>query len=172
MSDNNGGKQSTGPKTDSGKRRVRLNALRHGIFAEIVLDGGKFQVSVELFDALVEDLRNSIRPLNGLESVLVDTLAIILFRLSRVYQADAEVAPLFFEKLKENTEDESTSIVTASIEKSDEVAFFRRGPSLELLVRYESGLVRQVGKILDQIEQVRGLGLESANSGSKKQHRK
>jgi len=169
MSNNFGTKQSTGPKSAGGKQRVKLNALKHGIFAEIVFQGGKFQAPVELFDDLVYELRNTIRPTNGLEYILVDELAITLYRLSRVYQADSEVAPLFFRRLKENTDDGSTSIVTASIEKEDEVAFFHRGPSLEVLVRYEAGLFRQVGKILDQIEQVRRIRSESAVKASKDQ---
>jgi hypothetical protein len=167
----NGAKQSTGPKTPAGKERVKLNALKHGIFAEIVFQGGKFQAPIELFDDLVSELRNAIRPTNGLEFILVDKLAITLFRLSRVYQADSEVAPLFFKRLKENADDESTSIVTASIEKDNEVAFFRRGPSLEVLVRYEASLVRQVGKILDQIEQARRIGSGSAIRASEDQQR-
>jgi len=170
MSNSIGTKQSPGPRTAVGKQRVKLNALKHGIFAEIVFQGGKFQAPVELFDDLVDELRNTIRPTNGLEFILVDQLAITLFRLSRVYQADSEVAPLFFEKLKESTHDGSTSIVTAAIEKEDEVAFFHRGPSLEVLVRYEAGLFRQVGKILDQIEQVRRIGSGSAANTSKGQH--
>jgi hypothetical protein len=161
-----GSKQSTGPRTAVGKQRVKLNALKHGIFAEIVFQGGKFQVPVELFDDLVHEIRNAVQPINGLEFILVDKLAITLFRLSRVYQADSEVAPLFFKRLKENTENGSTSIVTVSIEKDDEAAFFHRGPSLDVLVRYEAGLVRQVGKILDQIEQVRRI-----DKASKDQHR-
>ena len=171
MSNSIGSKQSTGPRTAAGKQRVRLNALKHGIFAEIVFQGGKFQVPVELFDDLVLEIRNAVQPTNGLEFILVDKLAITLFRLSRVYQADSEVAPLFFKRLKENTDDGSTSIIMASIEKEDEVAFFHRGPSLEVLVRYEAGLVRQVGKILDQIEQIRRIQSGSAGKASKDQHR-
>jgi len=170
MANSIGTKQSTGPRTAVGKQRVKLNALKHGIFAEIVFQGGKFQAPVELFDDLVDELRNSIRPTSGLEFILVDKLAITLFRLSRVYQADSEVAPLFFKKLKENTDDGSTSIVTASIEKDDEVAFFHRGPSLEVLVRYEAGLFRQVGKILDHIQQVRRIGSGSAEKASKNEN--
>jgi hypothetical protein len=89
---NNETKRSTGPRTAAGKRRVRRNPLKHGIFAEIVLTGGEFDVALETFDDMVGELRESIRPTNSLQVVLVDKLAITLFRLSRVYQADSQVA--------------------------------------------------------------------------------
>lgn len=149
---------STGPKTSPGKRRVRLNALKHGIFAEILFQEGKLQVPAQQFDDLVQELRHAIRPTNALEDILIDQLAMTLIRLARLYTADSEVAPVFFNRLKECTDDATASIVTASIEKGDEVAFFHRGPSLDVLVRYEASLDRKVGKLLNQIEQARRIG--------------
>jgi hypothetical protein len=137
---------------------VRLNALKHGIFAEILFQEGKLQVPAQQFDDLVQELRHAIRPTNALEDILIDQLAMTLIRLARLYTADSEVAPVFFNRLKECTDDATASIVTASIEKGDEVAFFHRGPSLDVLVRYEASLDRKVGKLLNQIEQARRIG--------------
>jgi len=156
--------RSTGPKTVPGKRRAKLNATKHGIFAEVLFEGGKFQVPARQFDDLVQDLRHAIRPANALECILVDQIAITLIRLARLYAADSQVAPVFFNRLKQCTDDATASIVTASIEKGDEVAFFHRGPSLDLLVRYEVSLDRKVGKLLNQIEQARRICSVSEDS--------
>jgi hypothetical protein len=149
---------STGPKTALGKKRMKFNAVKHGIFVEILFSGGKFEAAAQQFNDLVRELHEAIRPTNALEHILVDQLAMTLIRLARLYAADSEVAPAFFARLKESTDDASTSIVTAAIEKADEVAFFHRGPSLDSLVRYEVSLDRKVGKLLDQIEQARRIG--------------
>jgi hypothetical protein len=148
----------TGPRTPQGKRRVRLNALNHGIFAEIVFGEGKFQTPVEDFDNLVHGLRRTFQPTNPFAVMLIDQLAITLIRLAKLYAADSEIAPTFFRRLQESTDDASTSVITASIEKADQVAFFHRGPSLEVLIKYEASLDRKVAKLLDQLEQVRRIG--------------
>jgi hypothetical protein len=137
---------------------VKLNAVKHGIFVEMLFQGGKFEAVAQQFNDLVKELCQAIRPTNALEDILVDQLAMTLMRLARLYAADSEVAPGFFARLKESTDDASTSIVTVAIEKADEVAFFHRGPSLDSLVRYEASLDRKVGKLLNQIEQAHRIG--------------
>jgi hypothetical protein len=158
MTDRPASNHSTGPKTESGKKRVSFNAVKHGIFVEILFQDSKFQAGAKNFEGLLQQLREAIRPASILEDILVDQLAITLIRLARLYTADSEIAPAFFSRLKESTDDASAAIVTAAIEKADEVAFFHRGPSLDSLVRYESSLDRKVGKLLDQIEQARRIG--------------
>src|ERR1700690_344713 len=158
MSETPARKRSTGPKTEPGKQRVKFNAVTHGIFAEILFQGNNLKVEARQFDDLVGELREAIRPTNALEATLVDHLAIAFIRLARLYVADSEVAPLFFKRLKESTDDATAAIVTASIDKGDEVAFFHRGSSLDLLFPYEAGLDRKLGKLLGQIEQARRIG--------------
>jgi hypothetical protein len=79
-------KQSTGPRSQEGKTRSRANAWKHGLSAkEIIMVGEK---SCD-FDALRAELWQQLQPASGLETVLVDGLAVLGWRLRRpaVYEA-------------------------------------------------------------------------------------
>jgi hypothetical protein len=74
-------KRSTGPKSDAGKARSRMNALKHGFSSqEIVLEGE----NAEQFDALRAQLEAEFDPSSVIERELVDRLATLLWRLRRV----------------------------------------------------------------------------------------
>jgi len=156
----------TGPKSDSGKRRASLNALKHGIFAEVLIQGGKFHGQIDNLDAMVAHLRRAIPPRNALTSILIDQLAITFIRQAQLYALDSELAPIFFKRLKEHTHDASTSIITASIERADEIAFIQRSPSLEVLIKYEAALDRKADRILKQIEKAQLMGAEQPEGSS------
>ena len=74
-----------GPRTDIGKERSRLNALKHGIFSKLVLVKGE---SKSQFDALLQGLRHDFQPVGTMEEILVEKLATILFRYRRFLQAE------------------------------------------------------------------------------------
>lgn len=150
----------TGPRSDAGKRRARRNALKHGIFAQVLIQGGEFQGRTDTLDTIVTELRRTIRPRNGLTDILIDQLAITLMRQARLYSLDSELAPVFFKRLKEHTQDATTSVITASIERADEVAFIQRSPSLEVLIKYESNLDRKLERLLNQIDKAQLMGAE------------
>ena len=64
-------KRSTGPKSDAGKTRSRMNALKHGFSSqEIVLEGE----DADQFDALRAQLEVEFAP----ESVIDESLSIAL----------------------------------------------------------------------------------------------
>ena len=72
---------STGPKTEFGKSRSKMNALKHGLTAAqvVVLDEDPAQ-----FDALRSDLKAHFEPKDPLERELLDLIAGSLWRLRRV----------------------------------------------------------------------------------------
>ena len=65
-------KRSTGPKTEAGKSRSKLNALKHGLSAEKVVIGDE---DPREFEALREELQRDWQPDTALESELVDQLS-------------------------------------------------------------------------------------------------
>jgi hypothetical protein len=74
-------KLSSGPKSDAGKARSRMNALKHGFSSrEIVLEGE----DADQFDALRAQLKVEFDPSSVIERELVDRLAGLLWRLRRV----------------------------------------------------------------------------------------
>jgi len=77
---------STGPKTDAGKAVVAGNAIKHGLTAkELVLPGERKGDLVALRAGLYADLR----PVGEMECLLVDRVALTMWRLRRVIRFEA-----------------------------------------------------------------------------------
>lgn len=80
-----GPRKSTGPRTTQGQARTKHNAVRHGIFSEMVVLKGESRAD---FDALLNGLRKDLQPVGTLEGVLVDRLATLLWRSRRLLAAE------------------------------------------------------------------------------------
>jgi hypothetical protein len=78
-------RKSTGPRTEQGKQRSKNNALRHGVFSQVVVLKGESQTD---FDALLNGLRRDLQPVGTLEEVLVEKLAALLWRNRRLLMAE------------------------------------------------------------------------------------
>jgi len=86
---------STGPSTDAGKKRASLNALRHGLTAQIVvLPGEDLQQYLAFANAFVCDLQ----PEGILETQLAQTLADSQWRLNRFRALEASLFALGHEE--------------------------------------------------------------------------
>jgi len=72
--------KSTGPRTENGKRRSRLNALRHGLAAETVVEALENLASYKKFQAAIV---SHYAPQSPVEHELVLRLASLLWRLRR-----------------------------------------------------------------------------------------
>lgn len=77
---------STGPKTQRGKDRSKVNATRHGIFAKVAVLPNESQ---QEFAALWKGLRSSLQPIGTLEETLVEKLAVLWWRYRRCLAAEA-----------------------------------------------------------------------------------
>src|SRR5262245_13580265 len=73
-------KHSTGPRTESGKRRSRRNAIRHGLTAETVIDALEDAADYKAFERAI---KSDYSPQTAIESQLVSRLASLLWRLRR-----------------------------------------------------------------------------------------
>jgi hypothetical protein len=72
--------KSTGPKTEDGKQRSKLNALRHGLTAETIINVLEDPADYEAFEA---EIRGDFRPRTATEHELINRLASLLWRLRR-----------------------------------------------------------------------------------------
>jgi hypothetical protein len=160
-------RRKRGPRTLHGKRNSKYNAVKTGIFAKIVLSGKPFSERRDDFDELVADLRQSIGPRDHFEEVLVESLALELMKLARAYQADAEVAPLLFhnvlEKFEGNGDEHEIAGLLDGQSPRDE-----KLPAADLLMRYETGIWRQIDRLIARIHQWRGLHDSSPRPGRPK----
>jgi hypothetical protein len=84
---------STGPKSEEGKRRSRMNAILHGLLIRAVpltdfVVGGERRELQELFSTL----HSQLRPEGRVEEIFVERLACIYFQLARLYRFQKGVA--------------------------------------------------------------------------------
>lgn len=76
---------ATGPRTVAGRQRASRNAIKHGIFSVVALDGE----DQRLYRALLRGLEDSLRPVGMSESLQVEMLAINTWRLRRLWQVES-----------------------------------------------------------------------------------
>ena len=82
--------KSTGPTTPQGKRRVAQNALRHGFFSQCLLvkhpDGKEDEGEYAAFYAA---LRKHYEPMDWLEELWVEKIAVWSWRLRRLIRCES-----------------------------------------------------------------------------------
>ena len=126
------GAKSKGPVTPEGKAISAQNAERHGIFASICTIQGE---APELFASLIADLYETWTPTDEHERALVDTMAMALWRRTRI--AALESAAINLQLAKSEIQNPETThhylAVTSLAEESR---------SFELLNRYEARFTR------------------------------
>jgi len=78
-------KKSTGPKTLSGKRRTRMNALTNGLFARYRIQYGESKFGYEKFIAAI---MAALKPVGAVEEIFADQFAAEAWRLRRLERAE------------------------------------------------------------------------------------
>jgi len=75
----------SGPRSEAGKKRSSGNAMKFGIFSQVILIKGE---SRSVYESLLAGLWEEFQPEGTLEEVLVEKLAIILWRHRRLLVAE------------------------------------------------------------------------------------
>ena len=78
-------RKTGGPTSKKGKEKSRRNAIKHGIFAKVVLLDNE---PAPQFDKLLQGFRNDLHPEGTLEEVLVEKLAALMWRYRRLLVAE------------------------------------------------------------------------------------
>lgn len=79
-------KKSTGAKTEQGKQVVALNAVKHGLFcSSLVMPNESANEYHELLDSLI----GSVEPNGAIEQLLVEKIAVAMWRQLRLAKAEA-----------------------------------------------------------------------------------
>lgn len=78
-------KRSTGPKTSRGKKKVSGNALKHGILSTKLILPHEDRND---FDALFNEMTQSLKPEGTMENILVEKIAANLWRQRRLMEAE------------------------------------------------------------------------------------
>ena len=112
-------RQSSGPKTDTGKQTSSRNAIRQGLTSTQIVIPGEDQSA---YEELLRGMHQSYTPVNAAERVLVDQIAANAWRLMRAQRVETA----FFAKLTEGAGDSSVALATAFLEKPKEMARIHR----------------------------------------------
>src|SRR5215467_3189152 len=89
-------RHSTGPRTESGKRRSRRNAVRHGLTAETVIDSLEDAADYSAFERAI---KTDYSPQSAIEGQLVSRLASLLWRLRRAVIIESGLLNIQVEKI-------------------------------------------------------------------------
>lgn len=89
--------KATGPRTAQRKKRARFNALRHGIFSQVTVLPGESRGE---YETLLKGLSQALLPEDRLDILIIEKIAINVWRHRRFLQAEAaeiELATNFIE---------------------------------------------------------------------------
>ena len=130
--------KSTGPKTERGKERARLNALRHGMTAKQLVASDEDFGDFARFNA---ELRATLAPADAVEEQLVDGIVVSTWRLRRAWRTEAAVI-----KLEARRADYWDKPSVAAVPIS------RAAQELERISRYEAALERLIQRAYAALE--------------------
>lgn len=146
-------KLSTGPRTSNGKATVSRNALKHWLLATDVLVHSE---NPEALRELSEGLRREFEPVGVFESVLVDRIAALFWRLCRCPKIEAGILGW---KTHEISGDPSLQILVPLEQRSSNevlgeafVQDCRDEDALSKLSRHETLIERSLYKTVHELE--------------------
>jgi hypothetical protein len=134
------GAKSRGPVTPAGRLKSSRNNLRHGLLAEaVVLDEEK----PEAFFELLADLTREHNPQTETQRILVETMAIARWRLTRLWSIERETLQAEIQKHDPAEHSPSARAALAFRGLADQARI------LDILNRHESRLDRQYARSLN-----------------------
>lgn len=147
---------STGPRTEAGKNRSRYNATKHGIFSRDVLQSEGFgKEDKEEFADLLTGLREDCKPIGVREEIMVQRIALCLWRLKRASEYDVGTMMLRYmgaqvDLKSRGTADSEIEFLTPSFRHLR----LPQGKEMDLLLRYETTIQRLLASALNQLERL------------------
>jgi len=163
--------KSTGPRTPAGKAKVAQNAVTHGLLARQVVVVGEEE---DEFDLYRDQFRADLAPVGMVESVLVERIAELAWRLRRaerfhteafdVMYAQNRVDPQIKRKWPPQAPEAADPLIGVTVVKD-----FSETKVLERLLVYERRIENSLYRTMAELRKVQGLrqagGLPGPNRG-------
>jgi hypothetical protein len=156
--------RSPGPKTAAGKKRVSMNAIKHGFFSKFLLvqhaDGKESQRE---YDDFYADVRKHYQPADWLEELWVEKIAVWSWRLRRLIRCESgQIAralaghcyEIHQSKAGDLAEPESASLSSPEMDAITDHLFLPEKEELEKLLRYEAMINRQLNHAIAELERL------------------
>jgi hypothetical protein len=151
-------KQSTGPKTERGKRHSRRNALKHGLRAETTILEGE---ELARFEELRRELSHDREPVGAAEEFLVHDIASCLWRLERALRCEQGTAVT--ELATRVSAPELPEQQLEALKAQFRIPF---GDSLDRILRYETTFHRRVLSNLATLERLQATRKDKDDNGA------
>jgi hypothetical protein len=135
---------STGPRTPEGRRRSSLNAFRHGLTGQIVVQTPEDQ---EAFTKHCDGIREDLDPEGALETNLAQAIAEDYWRLNRVRALENGIFALG--QIEQPPQDSGDPELDAALAPAR--TWMAHAHELHLLALYESRISRSVEKKMAQL---------------------
>lgn len=154
---------STGPNTKRGKAHSRRNAVTHGVLASTLLvSKGLGAEDSSEFEKLLRRLHQDIVPVGVLEEMLVEKIAVCLWRQRRALQCEAgliecafvpavPLKPLFDDEDLEKFWERSDNPKREPIRNHLRLPL---GNGLDQILRYDTTIQRQFNQTINQLERL------------------
>jgi hypothetical protein len=140
--------KSTGPKTDAGKKRSSLNALRHGLSGQVVVLPSE---DLAAFERFTQGFHDDLKPSGELETQLVQSIAGLSWRLNRAAALENNLFTL-------GIHEKSGSILTENDQARDALAMVlalrEQTATLSALSLHQNRLARTLERTIDQLRAI------------------
>jgi len=157
--------KSTGPRTQTGKRMVAKNALKHGFFSKWLLiphpDGKEDPIE---YQDLYAALRVHYQPIDFLEELWVEKIAVWSWRLRRLLRCESgQIARALAEHNHEirhrlsaaaSGELELIALISPEIDAITDHLFLPPKEELDKLLRYEAMINKQLNHAIAELERL------------------
>ena len=135
-------KRSTGPTTEPGKARSKMNALKHGLSAKAVVIKGE---DPREFEALRAGLEQEFGAPTVIDRELVENLAVLLWRQRRGHRFEAAIIQNILDDVLYSESDKIAELGNGLIGND----------ILTKLARYETNLANRISRTINQLLQLR-----------------
>ena len=147
--------KSTGPRTEKGKHRTRLNAYRHGLTGQIQLLTADEH---EAFDKHCTGIRESLEPVGALELELAQSIAEDHWRLKRSRAIETGIFALGHEgalgSLVTNDRDDPAQLpIDEALSRAR--TWLAKSENFQLLALYEQRIHRAIAKNMAEFRTLR-----------------
>lgn len=134
-----------GPRTEAGKAAASQNALTHGMMSNAPLVPGENEAD---WQGHLDGILASLQPVGALESALANRVALLLWRLNRVWRAEtATIARQMENKLKYDFDG-----LIGTPTRPEELSIPM--PNEDHISRYETHISRQLWATLHELEAI------------------
>ena len=141
-------RHSTGPKTETGKHRSSLNALRHGLTGHVIVLPTE---DLEAYQRFTKRFFDDFKPQGALEEQLVQMLADTSWRLNRIPALETNLLALGLHDNADRVDTADPEVHTALVAAATIVDQTR---ALNTISMHEQRLSRQLERTLKQLREI------------------